>query len=113
LDIVNLRSINDRAGYEVGDDVLRAVADALTETRRKSDLVARCGGDEFAVLLLDANPGAVEMIIGRVRRRLDDLVRRRDLPGPVVCAFGLAPAEVLPETPDDLLLAADSDMQSR
>src|SRR5439155_142531 len=58
LDVVQLRAINDRFGYGVGDDVLRAVADALIEATRTTDLVARHGSDEFAVFFPDAGPRA-------------------------------------------------------
>ena len=113
IDIVNLRSMNDQFGYEAGDDALRTVADALSETGRKADLLARYGGDEFGVLLLDADPAVADLIIDRVQRRLDELVERRGLPGPIVCAVGVAHAELLPDAPDELLLRADEDMQRR
>src|SRR5438093_391964 len=51
LDILHLKDINDRFGYSAGDDVLRTVADALIESSRGTDLIARYGSDEFAVLL--------------------------------------------------------------
>ena len=53
--ILHLKEINDTFGYPVGDDVLRTVADALVESSRSSDLVARYGGDEFTVLLVEAD----------------------------------------------------------
>jgi diguanylate cyclase (GGDEF)-like protein len=113
LDIVSLRTVNDHYGYEVGDEVLRAVADALNESARKADLIARYGGDEFAVLLLDANLESADAIVDRVQAQLAELVPKRGLPGPIECAIGIARAGVLPETPDDLLIEADADMQRR
>src|SRR5439155_1558220 len=81
LDVVHLRAINDRFGYGVGDDVLRAVADALIEATRTTDLVARHGSDEFAIFFPDAGRGAVRL--GAAPRRAPpdrrhDLLRRRE-----------------------------------
>jgi diguanylate cyclase (GGDEF)-like protein/PAS domain S-box-containing protein len=50
-DIDNFKSINDEFGHDVGDDVLRAVAPAIGEVVRGDDIVARFGGDEFAVVV--------------------------------------------------------------
>jgi diguanylate cyclase (GGDEF)-like protein len=51
LDIDNFKQINDTQGHEGGDDALRMLASALSGRARASDLVARIGGDEFAILL--------------------------------------------------------------
>ena len=62
LDVDNFKSINDRYGHVTGDAVLKRVATLLRESVRDTDLSARWGGDEFALLLVDtALPQAVEV----------------------------------------------------
>jgi diguanylate cyclase (GGDEF)-like protein len=51
VDVDNLKTVNDRLGHQVGDMLLLAIAKALLGAVRRSDLVARIGGDEFAILL--------------------------------------------------------------
>ena len=51
LDVDRLKPINDAFGHSAGDEVLKAIADALTRQVRSSDVVGRLGGDEFALLL--------------------------------------------------------------
>ena len=72
-DVSHLKDINDRFGYSVGDDVLRTVADALIESARSTDLVARYGGDEFTLLLIEAAAEDVTVIIHRVQQKLQQL----------------------------------------
>jgi diguanylate cyclase (GGDEF)-like protein/PAS domain S-box-containing protein len=52
-DVDGFKDVNDRHGHDVGDEVLRAVAQALTSAVRPRDIVARLGGDEFAVVVID------------------------------------------------------------
>jgi diguanylate cyclase (GGDEF)-like protein len=113
VDVLHLKQINDRFGYAVGDDVLRTVADALIDSSRTADLVARCGGDEFAVLLLDAGIKDAEAIVGRVRRKLQQLALYRNLPLSIDCRMGYAVTHNPPESADEFLRIADEDMQAK
>jgi len=56
LELDQFRAVNDTRGYEVGDMVLKTVADRLGKLMRGSDTLARIGGDEFAILLLSLGP---------------------------------------------------------
>ncbi len=67
IDLDRFKHINDSQGHEVGDQVLRVVANRLDEQLRADDFVARLGGDEFAIILM--HPPA-SRAAGRVARKL-------------------------------------------
>src|SRR5437588_529092 len=113
LDVVHLNEINDRFGYLVGDEVLRAVADALRRAIRTTDLVARYGGDEFAALLVDAGPANTQVIVNRVHDKLTELALRRGLPVTIQCAIGVSSNQDPPVTADELLWEADEDIRCK
>ena len=73
VDIDQLQSVNDTAGREAGDEVVRSVADIVRRTVREVDVVARFGGDEFLVVLPSTHfAGSVtvaERIFGEVSRK--------------------------------------------
>lgn len=72
VDVDDLKGLNDTKGHGEGDQVLRDLARALEATSRESDLVARVGGDEFAVLALDCGEPHLRVFTSRLRRALDD-----------------------------------------
>lgn len=72
IDVDYFKAVNDRFGHPLGDRVLQGIAWALSETVRDTDLVARFGGDEFAVVLGKATEESAD----RITTRLLDRVRR-------------------------------------
>lgn len=75
LDLDEFKSVNDEYTHTTGDKVLLAVADALEQTARKADMPARRGGDEFVVVLADAD----ERDAAAAARRVADTIRRARL----------------------------------
>ena len=67
VDIDDFKGINDTAGHEAGDRVLRAIAERLQSSVRASDTLARLGGDEFVVVLEHADRAEAQTIADRIR----------------------------------------------
>ncbi len=105
LDVDHFKTINDTEGHQAGDDVLCAVARALEETTRASDLSGRFGGDEFLTLLPGANVRGALAFAERVRETI--LARVAELGLPVTTSIGVAVSNSSTKTADDLLQAAD------
>lgn len=70
LDLDGLKRINDLQGHLAGNRALRRLAAIMNEHCRATDLAARYGGDEFAVLLIDSDRGMAEHVAQRIERRL-------------------------------------------
>jgi diguanylate cyclase (GGDEF)-like protein len=105
LDVDRFKTINDTEGHQAGDDVLCAVAQALEENTRRSDLSGRFGGDEFLTLLPGAGVRGALAFAERVRRSVAE--RFQDFSVPVTVSSGVAVSNSFTKTEDDLLQAAD------
>lgn len=73
IDLDGFKLVNDQHGHARGDEILRTMADASRTTLRRGDLLARVGGDEFALLLLDATPEEAQLAVDRLRARFEEL----------------------------------------
>jgi diguanylate cyclase (GGDEF)-like protein/putative nucleotidyltransferase with HDIG domain len=70
VDVDHFKEVNDTCGHAVGDQVLAAVARLLQQELRAEDLLARIGGDEFAIVLPSANADAAAAALERARRAI-------------------------------------------
>lgn len=79
IDIDRMKILNDLHGHVIGDQVLCAVASAVTATVRKPDAVARFGGEELAVILRDTDPAAAQALAERIRAAVEGTRVMHDL----------------------------------
>jgi diguanylate cyclase (GGDEF)-like protein len=98
VDIDNFKAVNDVHGHAAGDALLSHIAHSWTEVLRPDDVLARIGGDEFAVLMPDCAHADAVGLITRLRARM---------PSPYSCSVGLATWDTV-EVTDRLMLRADA-----
>jgi len=119
FDLDHFKQINDRCGHQKGDEVLRAAADVIRERVRETDLAARIGGEEFAVILPGTGLAGAVALAEHLRR---DLSRGVVVPGvdvTLTASFGVAEhrpgelAEALIGIADRALYRAKADGRDR
>jgi len=110
LDVDDLKAVNDVYGHIQGDVLLTRAAEVLSETFRESDILARIGGDEFAVLAMEGTDRGREAIA----HRLEGVLRERNAQkGPPLLSLSLGVVRFDPQSPvplSDLMTAADREM---
>ena len=105
LDLDNLKQINDRVGHEGGDNALRMLAESLRAELRAVDTPARYGGDEFAIILPQADAAGALLVAERLRYRIAQV----GLPGTsaLTASVGLASFPEHASSREALCLLAD------
>ncbi len=113
-DIDGLKKVNDSQGHSVGDELLRAAANVLNGVCRKSDIIGRLGGDEFGVLLTDAE--SEEAIVQRLDEKITSFNAAGDRSFDLSISVGIVTcSEADQDSPcvlDALLTTADAKMYS-
>jgi len=108
LDLDNLKRVNDDLGHEAGDAVLCAVSATVRKNLRRTDMIGRIGGDEFAILLSEANANTARAATDKFSNHLLDAMRQSWWPitfsiGLVTCLKAATSAEELMKKADDLM----------
>ena len=106
VDCDHFKSYNDRHGHPAGDDALRELGFLLREQLRTSDSVARLGGEEFAVLMVGADPATAAAVAERLRQRVAGHTFGATADALTV-SIGIASAPEDADTPEALFRLAD------
>jgi diguanylate cyclase (GGDEF)-like protein/PAS domain S-box-containing protein len=107
VDLDGLKQINDQKGHAGGDRALDKAADILRKTFRQSDIVARIGGDEFAIITIERLPGSIATLMTRLRGH--SMQTNGD--APISFSVGVAHSDAADHSSiEDLIAKADAAM---
>jgi diguanylate cyclase (GGDEF)-like protein len=110
VDLDHFKRVNDRFGHLQGDDVLKAFAEVARRVVREEDFVARIGGEEFVLVLINATVADAERVADRLRRQTQLMLIHPDAPDfAVTASVGIA-AYRKREPIEQLLARADAAM---
>jgi diguanylate cyclase (GGDEF)-like protein/PAS domain S-box-containing protein len=111
IDLNDFKVVNDERGHDVGDEVLRQVAQRLRTTVRASETPARLGGDEFAVVCEDlGNVSAAHLVAERIRAAIAVPVPLQGRTATITASVGVAVSVAGKASVADLFRAADREM---
>jgi diguanylate cyclase (GGDEF)-like protein len=105
IDLDNFKEVNDRYGHQKGDELLQCVGGCFKSGLRKTDKIARMGGDEFCIYFPDTSHEAVQVVMKKVRQRILD--RLKEDRWPITFSMGVVTCTVPPRDVDEIILYAD------
>jgi diguanylate cyclase (GGDEF)-like protein len=113
IDLDNFKMLNDHYGHAVGDEALQKIAARLREDIRKSDFVARMGGDEFLLYLPETNGTQAMSSLKHLQNSLNEVTKTHALPitfsiGAITYAIPKSSAEEMIKTADRIMYSAKS-----
>ena len=111
-DVDRLKEINDGFGHAMGDVVIRSVAELLRSRTRAADLVARIGGDEFAILAIDSDETEAATLGEDIRRLVDSEQLGGPALGDVSVSVGVAGWDGDDDSAETLMLRSDRRLYS-
>lgn len=106
IDIDHFKPVNDRFGHAFGDELLMAIAQRLDAFFRDMDVVARIGGDEFVILMPDADGDSLQSRVTRLREVLLEDMRERQ--SGVTFSIGVLTCTEAPDSVDTCMHEADA-----
>jgi len=111
IDLDNFKKYNDNYGHKAGDMLLSESSDLFLSQTDEQDIVCRYGGDEFAILLPDADSNRILSVIEKIRKAFSEKVDKDevfDLPDKVTISAGYSIYPELAQNKDELIMQADS-----
>ncbi len=107
VDLDGFKQVNDSLGHDAGDQLLRRVAERFAEATRPSDTLARFGGDEFGLLVEDADPAHAEAVAGRLLESLSQPLMVSDREFAIGASIGVVHHAGGPGNSDETIRNAD------
>jgi len=105
IDLDEFKVVNDRYGHQKGDELLKSVAEIFRHSLRKTDVIARMGGDEFAIFFPGTQSDSIRQVMEKVRALfLATMEKNR---WPTTFSMGVVTFDSPPETADDVILMTD------
>ena len=110
IDMDNFKNVNDTYSHLIGDKYLCQAAETIHNCLRQGDILARYGGDEFAIVLPEADLEQLYMVASRIREALEEMVVTTPEEAKIraTASIGMAVYPLHAQTPKDLFLFADN-----